>query len=158
MYAGLSGLAAASCDKCMMSSLTFFASLVAFLNLRYAQSISVVNQCMRGITDQPWIPVAPAALETECRSSTPQRGATLHTLPCRPMRVRPSHCVGPQAARTIRRLNASACPNRLPTSYLGPFGFQYPTVVPVNNALGLDAGIATVNHKLAPGHEARLLR
>jgi hypothetical protein len=33
-------LAAASCDKCMMSSLTFFASLVAFLNLLYAQSIS----------------------------------------------------------------------------------------------------------------------
>ena len=51
-----------------------------------------------------------------------------------------------------------AAPHRLSTSYPGPFGFQYPAVVPVNNEPALDAGIATVNHKLAPGHEARLLR
>jgi len=63
-----------------------------------------------------------------------------------------------KAARTIRRLGPVARPNRLSTSYLGPFGFQYPAADPVNNELALDAGIATVNHELAPGHEARLLR
>jgi hypothetical protein len=40
MYAGLSGLAAASCDKCMMSPLTLFANYVACFNLLYLQLIT----------------------------------------------------------------------------------------------------------------------
>ena len=67
------------------------------------------------------------------------------------------HGVDFKAARTIRRFSPVACPNRLSTSYPGPFGFQYPAGVPINDGPVLDAGVSTINHKLAPGHEARLL-
>ena len=134
-----------------MSSLTLFANYVACFNLLYLQLINTFEYPFSRAfccACSPWgqMQLISIQLRTTWRDRLTE-----------PLLPHVGHGVEFKAARTIRRLSPVARPNRLSTSYPGPFGFQYPAGVPINDGPVLDAGVSTINHKLAPGHEARLL-
>ncbi len=135
-----------------MSSLALFANYVACFNLLYLQLINTFEYPTSHTFLLRLHPLGPNVVPV----STQRRTAWRDRL-TKPLLPHIGYGIEFKAARTIRRLSPVARPNRLSTSYLGPFGFQYPAGVPIIDGPVLDAGVSTINHKLAPGHEARLL-